>query len=256
MIDRFINYLAEVNHRLLDWHELEKVAEKALTIHQSHQTKFRIARAYGFLAEVKSNRKAWHKTEDFAQQALSLLEEAVTEISNYADKSNLTLDWELHYHKGWYLFSLAKAQKNLDQVETAITTLEATKTITKPGYDPELYRLIVKELVNCYFHKGDYLTAFNQKLEQQEIETQFAIKAFIGAGKLQPRKQRLNLALPGIKKSEQLTQEIATSGRLPDVENLVAKIKLPEHRFTILYGPSGVGKSSLVEAGLIPILKG
>ena len=68
-------------------------------------------------------------------------------------------------------------------------------------------------MVNCYFHQGNYLTAFNQKLEQQEIETQFAIKAFIGAGKLQPRKHRLNLALPGIEKSEKLTQEIATSGR-------------------------------------------
>ncbi len=256
LVDRFINYLAEVNHRLLDWDKLEKVAEKALTIHQIHQTKFRIARAYGFLAEVKSNRKNWHKTQEFAQQALSFLEAAVAEISNSTEKSNLKLDWELHYHKGWYLFSLAKARKNLDQVEIAITTLEAAKTITKPGYDPELYRLIVKELVSCYFDKADYLRAFNQKLEQQEIETQFAIKAFIGAGKLQPRKQRLNLALPGIEKSEKLTQEIATSGRLADVENLVARIKLPEHRFTILYGSSGVGKSSLVEAGLIPILKG
>jgi len=56
--------------------------------------------------------------------------------------------------------------------------------------------------------------------------------------------------------SEKLTQEIATSGRLPDVEKLVDRIKLPEHIFTILYGSSGVGKSSLVEAGLIPIIKG
>ncbi len=54
------------------------------------------------------------------------------------------LDWQIDYHKGWYLFSLAKAQKKLNQVETAITTLEAAKTITKPGYDPELYQLILK----------------------------------------------------------------------------------------------------------------
>ncbi|MDE5109032.1 MAG: sugar-binding protein, partial [Trichodesmium sp. St17_bin3_1_1] len=262
LVDRFINYLAEVNLRLQDWDKLGKVAEKALTIHQTHQThetKFRIARAYGFLAEVKSNRKAWDETEEFAQQALSFLEAAVAEISNYADKSHVKLDWELHYHKGWYLYSLAKAQNNLDQVETAIKTLEEAKTITNPGYDPELYGFILKELVSCYFQKGDYLTAFNQKLEQQEIETQFAIRAFIGAGKLQPRKQRLkqlNLVLPEIEKSEKLTQEIAISGRLPDVESLVDRIKVSHHKFTILYGSSGVGKSSLVEAGLIPILKG
>ncbi|GGA07160.1 WD40 repeat domain-containing protein [Okeania sp. KiyG1] len=256
LVDRFINYLAEVNHRLLDWDELEKVAEKALNIHQNHQTKFRMARAYGFLAEVKSNRKNWHETQELAEQALSLLAEAVTEISNDSEKNNQVLDWELHYHKGWYLFSLAKAQKNLDQVETAVTTLEEAKNITKPSYDPELYRLILKELGNCYFHRGDYLPAFNQKLEQQEIETQFAIKAFIGAGKLQPRKHRSNPALSSIQASKKLTQEIATSGRLPDVENLVSRIKVSHHRFTILYGSSGVGKSSLVEAGLIPILKG
>ncbi|NEQ36301.1 MAG: hypothetical protein F6K40_08405 [Okeania sp. SIO3I5] len=256
LVGRFINYLAEVNHRLLDWDELEKVASKALNIHQSHQTKFRIARAYGFLAEVKSNRKVWHEAQELADKALSFLEEAVAEISNSGETFNQVLDWELHYHKGWYLFSLAKAQKNLDRLETAITTLEDAKKITKPDYDPELYQLILKELGSCYFDKGDYLTAFNQKLEQQKIETQFAIKAFIGAGKLQPRKQRLNLGLSGIEKSENITQEIATSGRLPDVEKLVERIKVSHHRFTILYGSSGVGKSSLVEAGLIPILKG
>ncbi|NES68570.1 MAG: hypothetical protein F6K24_26745, partial [Okeania sp. SIO2D1] len=119
--------MAEVNHRLLDWDELEKVAEKALNIHQSHQTKFRMARTYGFLAEIKSNRKAWHETQELAEQALSLLAEAVAEISNDSEKTNPVLDWELHYHKGWYLFSLAKAQKNLDQAEKAVTTLEAAK---------------------------------------------------------------------------------------------------------------------------------
>ncbi|NET74617.1 WD40 repeat domain-containing protein [Okeania sp. SIO1F9] len=256
LVDRFINYLAEVNHRLLDWDELEKVAEKALNIHQNHQTKFRMARTYGFLAEVKSNRKVWHKTQELAEQALSLLAESIDEISNDSEKTNPVLDWELHYHKGWYLFSLAKAQKNLEQVETAVTTLEEAKSITKPSYDPELYRLILKELGNCYFHRGDYLRAFNQKLEQQEIETQFSIKAFIGAGKLQPRKHRSNPVLSSIQASKKLTQEIATSGRLPDVDNLVGRIKVSHHRFTILYGSSGVGKSSLVEAGLIPILKG
>ena len=255
LVDRFINYLAEVCYQLFQWNELEKIAEKALTIHLSHQTKFRIARAYGFLAEVKSNQSAWQETQELAQRALSLLEEAVAEILNSSEKTNQVLDWEIHYHKGWYLFSLAKAQNNLDQVEVAITTLEAAKTITNPDYDPELYRLILKELGDCYFQQKDYLRAFNQKLEQQEIETQFAIKAFIGAGKLQPRKQRANPALPSNQTSESLTQEIAASGRLPDVEKLVARIKLPNNKLTILHGPSGVGKSSLVEAGLIPILQ-
>ncbi len=56
---KFINFLAEILHRLKLWGELEIVAKKALSLYQIYPDPFRQARTYGFLAEVALSKSLW-----------------------------------------------------------------------------------------------------------------------------------------------------------------------------------------------------
>ena len=62
----------------------------------------------------------------------------------------------------------------------------------------------------------------------------------------------MNPALPA---EEQHPQDlIMASGRKQDVQRLLQRLEQDEAVLTIVHGPSGVGKSSLLEAGLVPVL--
>jgi WD40 repeat protein len=54
---------------------------------------------------------------------------------------------------------------------------------------------------------------------------------------------------------EAATEEIAASGRRADIDALVERVKQNHTRLTVIHGPSGVGKSSLIQAGLVPALR-
>ncbi|MEG4026909.1 MULTISPECIES: WD40 domain-containing protein [unclassified Microcoleus] len=252
---KFINFLAEVLHRLKHWRELELVAQKALVLHQTHYDQFRQARIHGFLAEVALSKSLWIEAKQAAGQALFLLNDATETISNPSPEQSVLLDSELSFHQGLYLFSLAKAQQQLGQLSEAIATLEAARSQTKPQYDPELYIQILTSLRENYFQQGQYLNAFRIKQERQAIESQFGFRAFIGAGRLQPKQQIANPALPSSESQDEVAQEIASSGRLHSVERLLERIERDDCKLTIIHGESGVGKSSIEQAGLIPALK-
>jgi WD40 repeat protein/tetratricopeptide (TPR) repeat protein len=252
---KFINFLAEVLHRLKHWPELELVAQKALVLHQTHYDQFRQARVLGFIAEVALSKSLWIEAKQAAGQALSVLSDATKTISNPSPEQSILLDLELSFHQGWYLFSLAKSQQQLGQVLEAISTLETARNQTKPQYDPELYIQILTNLRENYFQQGQYLNAFHIKQERQAIESQFGFRAFIGAGRLQPKQQIANPALPAAASPDEVAQEIASSGRLHSVERLLERIDRDDCKLTIIHGESGVGKSSIEQAGLIPALK-
>src|SRR5919199_1298913 len=256
LVAKFINALADVLKRLQQWDELEAVAKKALTLHQSYCDLFRVARAYGFLAEVALRQSAWTEAQQFAQQALQILTstQAETSTPTSVDQS-VNLDWELSYHQGWYLLSLGRSQQGLGQFQEAIKTLETAKAETKPQYDPQLYIRILEELRNSYFKQGQYLTAFQVKQEQRLIEHQYRFWPFVGAARLQPKQQVINPALAPVDLLKTVTQEIAASGRQPDVNRLLERMGRIDRKLTVIYGQSGVGKSSIVQAGLIPALK-
>lgn len=97
--------------------------------------------------------------------------------------------------------------------------------------------------------------AFHIKQDRQAIESQFGFRAFIGAGRLQPKQQIANPALPSAASPDEVAQEIASSGRLHSVERLLERIDRDDCKLTIIHGESGVGKSSIEQAGLIPALK-
>jgi WD40 repeat protein/tetratricopeptide (TPR) repeat protein len=242
---------------------LATVATQALAWHTAQQDKFRAARARGFLAEVAIHNQDWLTAQTQAETALELIQpvaDIASPVSPNGDapSSQVACDtvafyaWVNSFHRSWYLFSLGKAQLGQGHIESAIQSLEQAVAVTKPEYDPKLFSDVLEQLHQGYYQQGDYLKAFETRRYKEAIESRFNFRAFVGAGRLQPKQQVTNPALPGAEASQDL---IAASGRKPDVQRLVARLAQVEFVLTIIYGPSGVGKSSLLEAGVVPALK-
>ena len=256
LVANFINGLGTILQRLQQWDELEVLARRALTLHQTYPHQFRLARAYGFLAEVALAKSAWTEALEMAQQALVILNSAAAAVENAVSSDTLAdLEWEQSSHRGLYLLALARAQLALGEKKEAIVTLETANEQTKQQYDPELYIQILRELRKCYLEEGEYLKAFNIKLEQRSSEQKYGFRAFIGAGRLQPKQQITNPSLALVEQQETVAQEIAATGREQDIKRLVERIGCADRKLSIIYGQSGVGKSSILQAGLIPVLK-
>ncbi|NEO80635.1 sugar-binding protein [Moorena sp. SIO4G3] len=259
---KYINFWGDTLQRQSDWEQLKTVAEKALALHQTYSDPFRMARAYGFLAEVALAKSAFKKAQEYSKQALFLSSTALEKIVNPSPEQQTFLDWHKSFAQGWYLFSLGRAllgtmrtQNDLGQLQAALHNLETARAETKPHYDPELYIGILKELHQVYCQQGDYLKAFNIKQVQQGIESRFGFRAFIGAGRLQPKQQITNPVLATLECSKTIAPEIAASGREHHINHLIERMKQERSRLTVIHGQSGAGKSSMIEAGLIPALE-
>ena len=235
-----ISELGEVLRLLQAWEELQSLAVKALEMHENCGTPSQVAEDYGFLAEVALQRSKWEKACELAKSALSVLEQAEA-----AKKET-----------GLYLLLWAKAQRNLSQQSEAVKNLEAAKDNTQPQDDVQLYLRILEELRTLYFEQSEYLKAFHLKLEQQEVKSKYRLQAFIGAGRLQPPQQTINLALESGQSKAEIVEEIeAASGRQQDIKQIIQRIGTPACKLTIIHGQSGVGKSSIIQAGLVPALQ-
>ncbi len=114
--------------------------------------------------------------------------------------------------------------------------------------DPKLYVRILDTLHDVYFAGARYLTAFQAKQEKYSLEQQFGFRAFVGAGRSKARRMAYRGEIP-------LAEEIEASGRQEDIQNLVHKLGEQRCRLIVFHGESGVGKSSILEAGLEPKLR-
>ncbi len=256
LASKFINALALALYRLKQWDELEDVAKKAVGLHKVYSHPFRQARGYHFLSEVAFAKENWKKAKKLAEKSLNIFDQEVQErLTTILHEEVTYLIWEKSFHKPWYLFSLAKAQKNLGEIEEAITTLKHAQKIAKPEYDPEFYVDTLNQLWELYFQSLQYLDAFTTKQKRREIQQQFGLRAFIGAGRLVHSQSITNPGLPFVEKNQKINPEIAASGRVRDLERLVRRIRLNDRKLIVIHGHSGVGKSSIIQAGLIPQLK-
>ncbi|MBD2232902.1 eIF2A-related protein [Phormidium tenue] len=248
----YINYWAGALHRLEAWEALESVANRARLLHQAQANPVRQARAEGFLAEVDLAHENYGAAQSHAEAALALIQPFADSNAEASVADRDFYAWVNSFHRSWYVFSLGKAQMGQGQVDAAVQTLEQVPTITQQEYDPLLYSQTLEYLRRGYFEQGHYLQAFETRREKEAIESRFNFRAFVGAGRLQPKQQITNPALPTGDHGPDL---IIASGRRQDVSRLVTRLEQDEFVLTVVYGPSGVGKSSLIEAGLVPTLE-
>ncbi|MDF5728571.1 MAG: WD40 repeat domain-containing protein, partial [Rhizonema sp. PD38] len=251
---KFINDWGEALTRLEAWDELENVASVAIKLHQTYPEPIRLAYSYGLMAEVSLKKSQWVEAKRCAEVALETNNTSST-TTNTPLGQTINWEWEKKYYHNLYLLLVAEAQKSLNQVTEAIANLETARRESNPQYDPLLYIRILTTLRSIHFEQGNYLEAFQVKLEQRSIEQQYGLRAFVGAGRLQSRLQIINPVLAETEPKAAVTQEIAASGRMQDVNRLIERISRHDHKLTVIYGQSGVGKSSLVQAGLLPALK-
>ncbi|MEH2460553.1 nSTAND1 domain-containing NTPase [Nostoc sp.] len=252
LVAKFILPACEMLQRLQAWNDLKELTQKSLRLHQIYGTPAQVAQNYGFLANVAASESNWLLAYELANTALSISEE-VTQVS-------LRDALRRRRQESWYLLLLARTQRHLGESEEAINNLEWARVVCELQHQPSLYLEILEELRSLYFFdRHDYTEAFKLKQEKIKIEHQYGFRAFIGASQLQPQRPRINPVLEPHKIPfipEEIAQEISASGRQQDVNRLIERITRADYKLTVIYGPSGVGKSSILKAGLVPALKG
>ncbi|MBD2012766.1 hypothetical protein H6F96_01870 [Microcoleus sp. FACHB-53] len=228
--------LGQILKHLESWTELQALALHALEDPQTQDSPVQLAQAYGFLAVVALAQSEWENAKYLAWGAFDLIAQS---------PSPQPLD------QGRYLLYSAKAQRQLGELTSAIANLEqAIRADSWPPTalkkQPQLYIDILEELRSLYLEQQQYLRAFELKQQQRSIEQQYGFSTFLGAAPLQPFTRQGR----GIS-----SLEIAAAGRQSDVNRLIERLSRNDHKLTIIHGSSGVGKSSLINAGLVPALE-
>ncbi|WP_442939358.1 nSTAND1 domain-containing NTPase [Nostoc sp.] len=242
---------------LQKWEILSSLSKQALLVHKANNQLRELAKDYGFLAEVALAQNNWVKANQLVKQALEVfvgipnLESAnISEVlSDIPKKALESKDLSL------YQFILGRSQYHLGQIPQANLSLETARDVGNPLEDVRLYLDILRFLQQLYFEQKEYLKAYKIKQQRRSIEQQFGLRAFIGAGRLEATKQVFVETLRSNSPQGNIAPEIAASGRLLDVERLIERMGRPDYKLIVIYGQSGVGKSSLVNAGLVPALK-
>ncbi len=234
LVAKFISKQAEVLQQLEAYEELQEIAQKALDLHITYGSEEQVASDYGFLAEAAMNRSKWAHANQLAELALAI------QNQSFGDR------WEGSSEENSYLALLAESREELQEWEATVERLEAARQKTNPQQDLDTYLQVLKALHKLYFDQDKYGQAAKIKEEKLKIEQEYGMRAFIGARQL-PTPQ--NSVANGV-----VAREIEASDRLQDVNNLLARIKSDRHKLIVIYGKSGAGKSSLLNAGLLPML--
>ncbi|MBD2292784.1 PD40 domain-containing protein [Anabaena sphaerica FACHB-251] len=255
LVAEFVGQLAEVLQSLSAWSELQIVAEKALELHQNYGSQIQLACDYGLLAQVAVQQSRWMQASILAHIALLKLGEAQKQSDPHKCLFPLLLA-QIYY------LTLAKAQQRLGQEKVASEYLEKAKTEllvslenSEHQYDAHRYIRLLKNLRSLYFEADCYLEAYLIRQKRRSVEQQYGFRAFIGAGRLQPQRKVTNPAVMSASGNSSIALEIAASGREGDINNLIGRISRADYKLIVIHGPSGVGKSSTVTAGLIPALQ-
>lgn len=255
LVAKYSRAYSRVLEQLKQWQELEQWINLLLPLHR--QFPLELAQDYGYLAKIAVERRDWLEVKQYSHKALSILE-PILEQSLSFDNDYLAHNWLRLYHiqLGQYQLLLAQSYLELRKLEAASSLIESAIAKFNRHDEPRLYSRLLDTFHDIAFAQGRYLEAFQSRQNQRSLEQQYGLRAFIGAGVLQPKQLPPSSSITELdaSKFDVNAIEIAASGRTHDVERLVARILSVEHQLTVIHGESGVGKSSLVNAGLIPAL--
>ena len=232
------------------WQELEALANEALAVRQTYPNQLREAHDRGILASVKLAEMDYAKALKLAESALALYQSA--------EALKLpTLHFSERYIYGKYELWLARALAGLGDRQAAIARLKGVRDRWNHQYDAQIYVSVLEELRSLYTAESLYLKAFETKQHQRSVEQQYGLRAFIGAGTLNPKREANNpdMYTALSRQTDGIAQEIEASGRMPDVQKLVDRIRQARFPLTVIHGDSGAGKSSILSGGVIPALQ-
>ncbi len=241
--------LGEVLQNLEHWTKLEALALAFLAQPHTQDNPVQLSRAYGFLATVAYEQSNWNHAIDLALTAVRTLE-----------TSQPTLNAQKLCHRASYLLLAARSVRQLGKPKSAINYLEQAINLNtiEPNplqQQPQLFMELLEELRSLYFEQKAYQRGFELKQQKRLIEQQFRFSTFAGMAPLQSvgpsRETDTTITKKGFCAS---ALEIAAAGRQTDVNGLLERISRNDHKLTVIHGTSGVGKSSLINAGLVPAL--
>jgi len=192
-----------------------------------------LAQIHRFLAEAALENQQWSEAKKQAQYAQEIL---------------TSVDHIILPDDGLYHLLIARSQIGLGETSTAIKNLEIAKTHSAPPQDPQLYIEILKTLASLYFDHGNYLEAFYVRQEQLQVEQQYGLRAFLGSSYLNPQRPIMN----GTNGSNGRSMAF---GREEDIKRLWQRISDNEHPLVVIHGQFAVGKTSIIQGGLVPILE-
>ena len=255
LVSEFIGQLLEVLYSLKSWTELQVIAKRSLELHQMYGSKIQLACDYGFLAQVAVHNSQWMQSSILAHISLLQLDAG----KKHQESNHYLFPLLLEQI---YLLTLAKALNHLGQktiaeeyIDKASQQLSLALESSEHQYDAHRYIRLLQNLRSSYFQIGQYLQAYIIKQKLRSVEQQYGLVPFIGAGCLQPQRQVTNPTLISIFEKSSIALEISASGREYDVDNLIGRISRADQKLIVIHGPSGVGKSSTVTAGLVPALQ-
>ncbi len=232
LVSKFINQQGEVLQHLSLWEDLQSLAQKALNLHITYGSESQLAQDYGFLAEAAMHNSKWAHASQLAELALAIQTQAQLEEADSQSS---------------YAILVAESRQEFNQWQSTVKELEDALDKTDPKQELQIYLQILKALQKLYFDQDQYREAFRIYQKQRMIKYQYGMNSFIGIAPLSP--QSIDQSAPAT-----IALEIEDSGRITDVNALLERVKDPQNKLTVLHGESGVGKTSLLQAGLIPIL--
>ena len=251
LVAKYSRAYSGVLEQLKQWDELQTWVTSLLPMHQ--MMPLELAQDYGYLAKIAAVSGNWEEVANYCYQALAQLE-AIPKI----DAEDLRHSW-LRMHDiqlGQTQLLLTQSYLQRQELDLAAKLIKTAIASFNLADEPKLYIRLLDTWHDIAFAQGYYLQAFQTRQQQRSLEQQYGMRAFIGAGMLQPKQlpSESNLTELDIRLAASTT-EIAASGRIQDVERLVERIVATDNQITVIHGESGVGKSSLVNAGLIPALQ-
>lgn len=260
LVAKFINALGEVLQRQEDIAALEPVAARALSLHDRYPDPIAQAQDRGFLAQVALCRARWAIAKEEALRALEILGNAYAAATTVCEYT--CLHWAWCYHRGWYLLLLGRSRAALGEISVALQILETAQAQTKPEYDPPLYLRIVQELRSLYCQSGEGVAALECDRRYRAIAYQYRLSAFIGGQPLLLRRHPINPArvlqkhspVPSVLQDPAAAKTRDKIGRFSQIHHLLERISRDDYKLTIVCGQPGVGKTSLMRAGLAPAL--